>query len=438
MRPFTDMVVAGARSSKNALRIATDGLDSVHEHLTFVRGEQELSLDEAFSTFATPVFETEVIEGTGDRVTELRVSYKGETLAGDALLRRLDAWVESQVIEPSAREALSLVVSNPDWLDLSDHYFAMLGASSEMGPLSALCSWGANVLAVDLPRPHLWNHISDIARAGSGRVHVPLRNGNDDALAERAGADLLIDGPEIATWLRGFDQTFTIGNYVYADGTNFVRLASGVDALIASLLRTRPDLALAYLATPTDVFAVSEEIAQRARRRAKGSAFGSTLRTLSGKKLYARNYQELVQGEDRSWGMSDSLVPIQGPNYALAKSLQRWRAVVSREDGVISSANVAPASNTMSVTKNKMLAAAYRGAPSFGIEIFDPATTRTLMAALLVHDIRNPASTAHPQTPLDHPFDLFVQGAIHGGIWTLPYEARSILPVGLVGGFLKR
>lgn len=438
MRPFTDMVIAGATSSKNALRIATDGLDSVHEHLTFVRGEQELGLDEAFSTFTTPAFEMEVIEGTGERVTELRVSYKGETLAGDALLRRLDTWVATQVIEPSARDALSLVVSNPDWLDLSDCYFAMLGASSEMGPLSALCSWGANLLAVDLPRPRLWNHISDVARGGSGRVHVPVRTGNGGALAERAGADLLTDGPEIATWLRSFDEAFTIGNYVYADGTDFVRLAGGVDALITSLLRTRPDLAVAYLATPTDVFAVSEEIAQRARARAKGSAFGSTLRTLSGKKLYARNYEALVQGEDRSWGISDSLVPIQGPNYALAKSLQRWRAVVSREDAMVSSANVAPASNTMSVTKNKMLAAAYRGAPSFGIEIFDPATTRTLMAALLVHDFRNPASAAHPQTTLDHPFDLFIQGAVHGGIWTLPYEARSILPIGLIGGFLKR
>lgn len=438
MRPFTDTVIAGATSSKNALRIATDGLDSVHEHLTFVRDEQELRLDEAFETFTTPVYDTEVIEGTGRRVTELRVAYKGETLAGDALLRRLDAWVDAQVIEPTARDAVSLVVSNPEWLDLSNHYFAMLGASSEMGPLPALCSWGANVLAVDLPRPRLWTHIREIARSGAGRVHAPIRRGDAGEFAERAGADLLTDGPEVATWLRGFDDDFTIGNYVYADGTNFVRLASGVDALIAALLKDRPDLRVAYLATPTDVFAVSEEIAQRARARAKGSVLGATLRTLSGKKLYANNYEQLVQGEDRRWGISDSLVPIQGPNYALAKSLQRWRAVVSREDGIVSSANVAPASNTMSVTKNKMLAAAYRGAPAFGIEIFDPATTRTLMAALLVHDIRNPASAAHPQTPLDHAFDLFVQGAVHGGIWTLPYEARSVLPIGLIGGFLKR
>jgi hypothetical protein len=122
----------------------------------------------------------------------------------------------------------------------------------------------------------------------------------------------------------------------------------------------------------------------------------------------------------------------------MAKSLQRWRAVVSHHDGILTSANVAPASNTTSVTKNKMLAAVYRGAPAFGIEIFDPAATRVLMTALLVHDIRNSKAASHPDTTLDHPFDLFVQGAIHGGIWRLPYQPRSILPIGLIGGSMKR
>jgi hypothetical protein len=122
----------------------------------------------------------------------------------------------------------------------------------------------------------------------------------------------------------------------------------------------------------------------------------------------------------------------------LAKSLQRWRATLTREDGTVTSANVAPASNTVSVTKNKMLSAVYRGAPSFGVEIFEPATTRVLMAALLVHDLCNEKAAAHPGTDLDHPFDLFADAALHGGIWRLPYQPRSILPLGLVKGFLKR
>lgn len=436
--PFTGSVIAGARSAKDALRVAQDGLDSVHDHLTFVRGDQELRLDEAFTTLTDPLFRTEVVEGQGEQVAELEVPYQGQTLRGQALIAQLDRWVEAQVVEPSARDALKKVVENPAWLDLSDRWIALLGASSEMGPLGPLCAWGANLLAVDLPRPHLWEHITNTARAGSGTLHAPVRQNATGDVVGSAGADLLTEAPEVATWLRGFDAPFTVGNYVYADGTNFVRLASGVDALITNLLASRSDLSVAYLATPTDVFAVSEEIARGARDRAKGSFVGP-LRAISRSKLYAKNYAELISSEDGpSWGISDSLVPIQGPNYALSKALQRWRALVARENGTTSSANVAPASNTASVTKNKMLAAVYRGAPAFGIEIFEPATTRVLMAALLVHDLQDPNAAANPAVKLDHPFELFVQGAIHGGIWRLPYQPRSILPLGLVGGYFKR
>ena len=430
IEPFTQTVVAGISSPKSALRIATDGLNSLHEHLTFVRGGVEHRLDDAFRTFSAPTFETETIEGQGERVSELVVPYKGRALRGDELRAQLALWEAAQVLEPSARSALDAVIDHPEWLDLNDRWFAMLGASSEMGPLGSLCAWGANVIAVDLPRPHLWEHISTVARAGAGKVYAPTREGT-------SGADLLTDGPEVATWLKGFPSPFTLGNYVYADGTNFVRLASGVDALITDVLAARSDVSIAYLATPTDVFAVPEEITAGARASAGGIG-ASALGGLTGKRLYKPNYETLHRDEDgRGWGISDSLVPIQGPNYALSKSLQRWRAVVSREDGVVSSANVAPASNTASVTKNKMLAAVYRGAPAFGLEIFEPETTRTLMAALLVHDMSNQDAAANPSTDLAHPFDLFAQGAIHGGIWRLPYEPRSILPLGLIRGFLR-
>ena len=79
-----------------------------------------------------------------------------------------------------------------------------------------------------------------------------------------------------------------------------------------------------------------------------------------------------------------ALVPQQGPNYALAKRLQRWRAIVARDAGSIVSINVAPPTRTRSVLKNRALAAAYASAHHFGVEVFEPATANTLMAALLV------------------------------------------------------
>ena len=62
----------------------------------------------------------------------------------------------------------------------------------------------------------------------------------------------------------------------------------------------------------------------------------------------------------------------QGPNYALAKRLQRWRATVARDGGATVSMNVAPPTRTRSVTKNRVLAAAYAGAGRFGVEVFEP------------------------------------------------------------------
>lgn len=131
----------------------------------------------------------------------------------------------------------------------------------------------------------------------------------------------------------------------------------------------------------------------------------------------------------------DCLVAQQGANYILAKTIQRWRAVSAREDGTAVSANVAPATRTRSVIKNKALAAAYRGAAPYGIEIFEPETSRWLMAALLVHDLRNDGEGG---TPAGHPFDMYVRGAAHGGIWRLGYEPRSVLPLAVLRGFLRR
>ena len=76
-------------------------------------------------------------------------------------------------------------------------------------------------------------------------------------------------------WPTGWrlDGPLVLGNYVYADGAANVRVASAVDALTARLQAERRDLALAFLATPTDVFAVpADAVAQSARAYAARSA----------------------------------------------------------------------------------------------------------------------------------------------------------------------
>ena len=117
----------------------------------------------------------------------------------------------------------------------------------------------------------------------------------------------------------------------------------------------------------------------------------------------------------------------QGPNYALAQRLQRWRALVAQADGLTVSANVPPPTRTRSVLRNRLLAAAYRGAGRFGVEVFEPATSSALMAVLLVHDLRFPPSSRDPR-------DLLVDRAAHGGLWRSAYDPRSALGLAALAG----
>ena len=435
LAPVRSVLEVGTRSPSDAVRIASDGLSSVRRNLVFVKGAEDIALDDALGG-QEHSFHTETVKGEADRPEGLEVPLRGQVLSQDSLKRQLANWVEAGVMEPSAAAAVESLIDDPSLLNLADLDVVLLGAGSQMGPLEMLCRWGAHVIAVDLPRPHIWEQIIGAARRGSGRLTFPAAAGSGP-LEQRAGADLLEQAPEVTAWLSGLDAPFTIGNYVYADGSNFVRLSGAVDAMINRLLESGAASSLSYLATPTDVFAVPEEAVEgaRAASRARNGAMPAALRAASGKRLYVENYGSTVKDTDgRTWGISDCLVPVQGPNYALAKSMQRWRAVAAREAGHSVSANVAPATRTASVTKNRILAAAYNGAHRFGIDIFEPETSRALMAALLVHDLRNSSSSSSG----GHPYEMFASGAVHGGLWRSAYEPRSVLPIAVLGGLAKR
>src|SRR5207248_2150283 len=277
------------------------------------------------------------------------------------------------------------VIAHPEWLDARDLTVALVGAAAEMGPVEALSRWGATLIAIDVRKPPVWRRILEAARAGCGTLHLPVGSDADSGdLVDTAGADLLTELPEIRAWLDTFDTGLVVGSYAYADGAAFVRVAAAADALLADLAAARADTALTYLASPTDVFAVPMSIVDAARAHGldgrRGRYVGTPLRLLSGGRLFTPNYRTVVDAEDgQRYGLADTVVPQQGPNYALAKRLQRWRAVLARES-VVSSANVAPATRTRSVTKNRVLAAAYTGASSFGVEIFEVPTSSALMA----------------------------------------------------------
>jgi hypothetical protein len=438
---FRRLIEAGLASRQAAVSVARDGLASLHQRMRVTSPDgTESGLDAVIPAAPRSELDTVTVTGTGEAERTLSVPYRGEWLSGDALLRRLEAWVTAGVVEPSCADAVAKVAASPQMLALPGRTVAVLGAGAEIGPLSVLLSWGARVAAVDLPSPAIWERVLGMARGSAGTLLAPVTHGRPDDgtggtadnpdLAERVGFDLTTDVPAVADWLARTDGPLTLGNYVYADGAANVRVASAVDALTVRLAAGRRDVSLAFLATPTDVFAVpAEAVAQSARAYASRSpvtkAGRRSLRTLSGGRLLCPAYPP---GADP--GICDSLIAQQGPNYVLAKRLQRWRATVARDGGATVSMNVAPPTRTRSVTRNRVLAAAYAGAGRFGVEVFEPATTRTLMAALLVHDLESGGGPA-----LAHPWQDEARAAAHGGLWRIAYTPRSALGLAALLGY---
>lgn len=455
--PLRQIVTAAARSPEAALTISRDGLQSAHRRFVFARQGEQLALWEAMRRWEKPGFGSVTVRGANPRETELTLPYRGRRLFGDDLRRQVDTWVADGIAEPGFASALHLLLDNPDWLDLTDVDIAVLGAGAELGPTRSLLRWGARVHAVDLPRPELWQRLIAITRSTAGSLRIPialdahgqppfvvggtLHPEDDQVIAASAGADLLTQTPELLTWVDEIEQPLVLGMYAYADGAAHVLLSMAADAIATELLLRRDDVTLAYLATPTDVFMVPMAAVEESRRRWQSRGLSGLLQSpLRLMRQFEPNYPETYVADDGTeFGINDSLVPQQGPNYALAKRLQRWRALVARADGVPVSLNLAPATRTHSVVRNRALGAAYAGAGRFGVEVFDPATSTTLMAALLVHDLRNPVAAANPATTLAHPMDLFAQGANHGGLWRAAYAPRSVLGVAaLLGMFESR
>ena len=263
----------------------------------------------------------------------------------------------------------------------------MLGAGAEMGPLGPLLRWGATVAAVDLPTPAIWERVLRTAHEAAGRLLVPVAPGTEDA-----GVDLLAEVPEAADWLAGLDGRLVVGNYLYADGGTHVRVSVAADALASRVTAARPDTALAFLATPTDVFAVPGEAVEHS-----GRAYAERSGTRSSSDVRSA-------GSHAAGCCTASTRPAPTPASPTAwcpsrARTTRWPSASSAGGppppagtGSEVSFHVAPSTRTRSVVKNRALAAAFAGAHRFGVEVFDPSTSNTLMAALLVHDL----STGRP------------------------------------------
>lgn len=442
---FKSLVELGLRNTSNALDIASQGLEKAHQSFHFHRDGTCHRFADVMSLQVKPLH-TVQLKGESTAAPEWYVPYRGHELKGQALLNQIQIWQDNGIIEPSHADALREAQAHPEWFDLSDRTMVLFGAASEAGPLPWLARWKANIVAVDLSHQRVWDKILTLVQEGNATLYAPCSEKLEDntpisILKEKLGANLLTQTPEIAHWLAQSQHQLDLAGVAYLDGEKHVRVSMAMDSIMRYVSEQKADTSLMFMCTPTDVYAVPKEVIEAAtdknqQRSSLQKRLTKGISALSRQHFFKNNQVQLTQCENgQQYGIADCLVVEQGPNYALAKRLQQWRATLARHQGQRVSINIAPSTTTHSVTKNPLLKAAFNGASLFDVEAFEPETTNAIMAALWVYDLRSEQSVANPETVLEHPLELMMKGANHGGLWRVAYLARSALPFAALYGF---
>mmetsp|Transcript_16015 Transcript_16015/g.33486 ORF Transcript_16015/g.33486 Transcript_16015/m.33486 type:complete len:794 (+) Transcript_16015:21-2402(+) len=435
------MVESQCKSPEDALKVANAGLNKAYSLFQFISkdGSKTTTFAGAMSAKNDTTFCTGFIKGelTSPKVRKLEVGYKGKSISGSELKEQVKKWVDYGTIEPSAGEAICNCVDNSEWLDLSDKHFVLLGAGSAMGPFEVLMSLGANVIAIDLDRPQIWKRLINRAKNSSGSITFPMTKEqssckNEDDMFASSGCNLFTETPIIRDWLVDLypGKSFTVGSYAYLNGALHVQVSLAMDAICRDLCDRRKGTSLAYLCTPTDLHLIPKEAHDAALTNYKEFSkkpFCMLMKLLGGKKFLRKNVRNPVSGVGGDFYYVNGISVAQGPNYAMAKRMQHWRAIIARSKGCTVSSNIAPSTSTASVTQNRTFAWAYEGMPYFKpYEIFAPETSNSVMSAILFNDLNNPTSVANPNIPLANPNQLFSYGGFHGGTWRCAYEIDSI------------
>lgn len=450
------MVQHGVASREAARNSAQAGLDWCRKHFEFVPEAHAKPLP--FEAATAPAaarrdFFIGEFRGTGARPTAFTVPYNGgwapgmkldvpagATLSGDELAAQLSKWVKAGVMEADAAEAVrwtsaAFGKNGGGGNRLQHTHFVMIGAGSAMGPFRKLMELGAHVVALDVNfggQP--WARLLEVVRGSPGRVTFPTsaqppKDADVAALAKIAGCNVIEQPAEIGKWLVAWaatlppDDRVCVGNYTYLDGDRHVKLSLACDAIMCALRAARPSTALAFLCTPTDVHVATRE-AMEASRAALGAGLGSlglelAARALSGGTALVPNALPPVPGPGGAEvHLVDGLSKDQSFNYALAKRIQHWRAIVEFEKGATVSSMVAPSTATISVIHNVTFAWAYGGMPYFGYEVFKQDTTNAVMTAILLNDILNEKSPKNPanrkEAKVNTALELFRTEAVHG------------------------
>jgi hypothetical protein len=136
-----------------------------------------------------------------------------------------------------------------------------------------------------------------------------------------------------------------------------------------------------------------------------------------------------------------AIVPLQGVSYQAAQYISKiLTAEVFATQGIDLqgpprplrvSANVAGITKTRSLN-HPVFQAAFLGAPTFGVEIFEVPTTQALATLLILHDLLNPQ-----QNPTGDISALFAK-QVHGGIYSRAFALDPMIRIATLMGMVKR
>ncbi len=347
--------------------------------------------------------------GSESPALEIEIPFEGKTLRGDDALRFAEKLHADHHMTTAALEGLRWIMrhakENGGVIDLRGKKFAMLGAAAELSPAPLLLQGGASVLWID---PHALTsaHAGTIAHAESAR-------------------DLLREPSAIARAIETFanGEALHVGMFAYAPGKGReLRLAETMNA-ITEHLRARGTVAsVSMFVSPTSPAAVQPEDVAVVRSRAKQPASWQRALELSGVIRGPGFY-----GDDAN-AVARAVIVLQGAAYQAAQYISKTlRAEVWAHDGLRVSANVAGISRTRSL-EHPLFLAAFEGAPSFGVRIFDSSTTRALATLLMLSDLlREPASAE----------GVHVR-QIHGGVYDVPWQFEASVRAAAVLGAAKK
>lgn len=336
------------------------------------------------------------VSGNREPRRELSLELDGRDYRGRSLLALLDEWRRRGFIRRGAYDALAEVIDDPGILDLEGWTFACLGASAALSPAPSLLAWGADVAAPVRAGQEKNSALIDAARSGAGTLILPP-----------VPLDVASEPEAVAGWIAALDGRIAIVDTLYAPGAKFLLAEAGANVVESLVTHARPDTALAWYGSPTDAYVLSEPPKAHFGRGPAASALAAYAK--------ARGL-----GPSRVDGVYPGYIAVQGPNYAAAKRIGRWRATVEREAGRTVSYNVGPLSMTRSVLVSRPLRAAYGGLRRLGIEPLPAAASAELMAALLVWDLKNPRAAAESET-------FLTDKAIDCGLFSCPYEPNGLM-----------